>query len=94
MPLPNYLPLISQLCIHINNLSDDKLKYLINFIEKNNHLFISPIEALKFENNNIFIKIENQIIMINGVVDVGIFAIDKPQTVIIGGDSSYKLIES
>ena len=32
--------------------------------------------------------------MINGVVDVGIFAVDKPQTVIIGKDSSYKLMES
>ena len=40
------------------------------------------------------LKIENQILMINGVVDVGIFAIDRPQTVIIGKDSSYKLIES
>ena len=40
------------------------------------------------------LKIENQILMINGVVDVGIFAIDKPQTVIIGKDSSYKLMES
>ena len=40
------------------------------------------------------LKIENQILMINGVVDVGIFAVDKPQTVIIGKDSSYKLMES
>ena len=40
------------------------------------------------------LKIENQILMINGVVDVGIFAIDRPQTVIIGKDSSYKLMES
>ena len=40
------------------------------------------------------LKIENQILMINGVVDVGLFAIDKPQTVIIGKDSSYKLMES
>ena len=62
MPLPKYLPLISQLCIHINNLSDDKLKYLINFIELNNHLFISPIDALKFERNSIFYKFENKII--------------------------------
>ena len=62
MPLPKYLPLISQLCIHINNLSDDKLKYLINFIEKNNHLFISPIDALKFERNSIFYKFENKIL--------------------------------
>ena len=40
------------------------------------------------------LKIENQILMINGVVDVGIFAVDKPQTVIIGRESSYKLMES
>ena len=40
------------------------------------------------------LKIENQILSINGVVDVGIFAVDKPQTVIIGRDSSYKLMES
>ena len=62
MPLPKYLPLISQLCIHINNISDDKLKYLMSFIEKNNHLFISPIDALNFEKNNIFYKFENKII--------------------------------
>ena len=40
------------------------------------------------------LKIENQILLINGVVDVGIFAVDRPQTVIIGRDSSYKLMES
>ena len=40
------------------------------------------------------LKIENQILSINGVVDVGIFAVDKPRTVIIGRDSSYKLMES
>ena len=49
MPLPTYLPLISQLCIHINNISDEKLKFLISFIEENHHLFISPIDALKLE---------------------------------------------
>ena len=62
MPLPRYLPLISQLCIHINNLSDDKLKYLISFIEKNNNLFISPMDAVEFERNSIFSKFENKII--------------------------------
>ncbi len=62
MPLPTYLPLISQICIHINNLSDDKLRYLINFIEKNNHLFISPIEALEFERKSIYFRYENKII--------------------------------
>jgi len=62
MPLPKYLPLISQLCIHINNLSDEKLKYLIGFIEKNNHLFISPMDALKLEKNSIFYRLENKIL--------------------------------
>ena len=62
MPLPTFLPLISQLCIHINTLNDKDFKFLKSFIEKNHHLFISPIEALKFEKNNLFIKVENQII--------------------------------
>ena len=62
MPLPTFLPLISQLCIHINNLNDKKLNYLIDFIEKNNHLFISPLDALKFEKNNLFYRLESKII--------------------------------
>ena len=62
MPLPTFLPLISQLCIHINNLNNEELKYLINFIEKNNHLFISPLDALKFEKNNLLFRLENKII--------------------------------
>ena len=62
MPLPTCLPLISQLCIHINNISDEKLKYLISFIEENNHLFISPIDALKLEKKNLLSKLENKII--------------------------------
>lgn len=64
MPLPTNLPLISQLCIHVNTLNDAKLKYLIGFIEKNNHLFISPMDTLKFEKNNLYLKFENQIIEI------------------------------
>jgi len=62
MPLPKYLPLICQLCIHINTLNDAKLKYLESFIEKNNHLFLSPMDILKFEKNNLYLKFENQII--------------------------------
>ena len=62
MPLPKYLPLISQLCIHINSLSEEKFNFLVNFIEKNHHLFISPIDALKFEKNNLLFRIENIII--------------------------------
>lgn len=62
MPLPTYLPLISQLCIHVNTLNDKKLNYLINFIEKNNDLFISPNEVLKFEKNSFLSRLENKII--------------------------------
>jgi len=62
MPLPTWLPLISQLCIHINNLSDKKLNYLIDFIEKNNHLFLSPLDTLEFEKNNFFFRLEIKII--------------------------------
>ena len=58
MPLPTCLPLISQLCIHINTLSDEKLKFLISFIEKNHHLFISPIDALKLEKNNLCLNLK------------------------------------
>ena len=39
-------------------------------------------------------KIETEILSITGVVDVGIFAINKPQIVIVGENSSYRLIES
>ena len=62
MPLPTWLPLISQLCIHINNLSDKKLNYLIDFIEKNNHLFLSPLDTLEFERNNFVFRLEIKII--------------------------------
>lgn len=65
---------------------------------------ITQRESLSDSKNSLFdlhdlkildpLKIENQILLINGVVDVGIFAVDKPQTVIIGRDSSYKLMES
>lgn len=65
---------------------------------------ITQRESLSDSKNSLFdlhdlkildpLKIENQILLINGVVDVGIFAVDRPQTVIIGRDSSYKLMES
>ena len=62
MPLPTFLPLISQLCIHINTLNDEKLKFLISFIERNNHLFISPMDVLKFERNDLLFKFETKFI--------------------------------
>lgn len=62
MPLPTYLPLISQLCIHVNTLTEKKLNYLIGFIEKNSDLFISPMEVLNFENNSLISSYENKII--------------------------------
>ena len=71
---------------------------------KKNSKNISQRESLSDNKNFLYdlhglkilepLKIENKILMINGVVDVGIFAIDRPQTVIIGKDSSYKLMES
>lgn len=39
-PLPAFLPGISQLCIHINTISDKELNQLIDFVEKNNKKFI------------------------------------------------------
>lgn len=39
-------------------------------------------------------KIEKQILSIDGVVDVGIFSINKPSVVVAGLELGYKLIES
>tara|TARA_Y200000002_G_C22631655_1_gene642797 strand:+ start:497 stop:1156 length:660 start_codon:yes stop_codon:yes gene_type:complete len=38
--------------------------------------------------------LENDILSIKGVIDVGIFSVDKPQIVVVGKESSYRLIES
>ena len=39
-------------------------------------------------------KTEKNMLAIDGVIDVGIFSENKPQVVIVGDDSSYRLIES
>ena len=39
-------------------------------------------------------KIEKQILSIDGVVDVGIFSINKPSVVVVGLELGYRLIES
>ena len=39
-PLPEFIPGISQLCIHINTISNKELNYLKNFIEENHAKFI------------------------------------------------------
>ena len=39
-------------------------------------------------------KTEKDMLTINGVIDVGIFSENKPQIVIVGNESSYRLIES
>lgn len=44
-PLPIFLPGISQLCIHINTITDKEINNLIKFIEKNHNLFISLHET-------------------------------------------------
>ena len=63
------------------------------------------VRELKSDRNNTIIDIhhlvinnpdslEAEILSIEGVVDVGIFAVDRPNTVVVGQDSGYKLIES
>ena len=49
-PLPVWLPCLSQLCVHINTISDKELKQLILFIEKNHKYFIN-LNNLKVKNN-------------------------------------------
>ena len=49
-PLPSYVPGISQLCIHINTISDDELNQLIAFIDKNHEKFITLKEIIDFDN--------------------------------------------
>lgn len=67
-----------------NNISKRK-----NLSDSGNYLY--DIHNFKIENPN---KIEEQILSINGIVDVGIFSINKPSTVVVGLESTYKLIES
>lgn len=62
MPLPRNLPILSQLCIHINTLNQAKLEYLIKFIIRNNKYFISFQEALELERNSFLSKAENLIL--------------------------------
>ena len=72
------------------------LKQFSNNITKRENLsdsgnYLYDIHNFKIENPN---KIEEQILSINGIVDVGIFSINKPSTVVVGLESTYKLIES
>ena len=72
------------------------LKQFSNNISKRENLsdsgnYLYDIHNFKIENPN---KIEEQILAINGIVDVGIFSINKPSTVVVGLESTYKLIES
>tara|TARA_Y100000589_G_scaffold90353_1_gene84954 strand:+ start:3384 stop:4718 length:1335 start_codon:yes stop_codon:yes gene_type:complete len=49
-PLPSFLPILSQLCVHINTIPEKELNQLILFIEKNHNHFIK-LEDLKIKNN-------------------------------------------
>ena len=49
-PLPSYLPFLSQLCVHVNTISEEEINQLILFIEKNHKLFIK-LEDIKIKNN-------------------------------------------
>ena len=89
-------PLPIEIDLHQSDQALSELKkYSKNITQReslsDNKNFLYDLHGLKILEP---LKIENQILMINGVVDVGLFAIDKPQTVIIGKDSSYKLMES
>ncbi len=53
--------------------------------------YLYDIHNLKIENPN---EIEKQILAINGIVDIGIFSINKPTALVVGLESGYKLIES
>jgi ribose 5-phosphate isomerase A len=72
------------------------LKQFSNNISKRESLsdsgnYLYDIHDFKIENPN---RIEEQILSMNGIVDVGIFSINKPSTVVVGLESRYKLIES
>ena len=41
MPLPRFIPCVSQLCIHINTISDNEFKRLMIFVEDNHNDFIT-----------------------------------------------------
>ena len=59
-PLPCYLPILSQLCVHINTISEKELNQLILFIEKNHNYFIK-LEDLKIQ-NNVFTYFDRKVI--------------------------------
>ena len=61
-PLPVWLPCLSQLCVHINTISEKELNQLIYFIEKN-HKYFTNLEDLKVK-NNIFTLFERKFISI------------------------------
>ena len=52
-PLPKFLPGLSQLCVHINTISDKELKHLICFVHQNHRLFIS---VQNINSNGLFIS--------------------------------------
>ena len=53
--------------------------------------YLYDIHDFKIEDPNMS---EKQILSIDGVVDVGIFSINKPSVVVVGLELSYRLIES
>ena len=61
-PLPSFFPGLSQLCIHINTISDKELDILIDFIEKNNNKFITIDEINT--NDNLFNTLDRGFIFI------------------------------
>ena len=70
-------------------------KYSKNIVRRellsDNNNYIYDLHDFKIIDPN---KTETEILSITGVIDVGIFAINKPRIVIVGENSSYRLIES
>ena len=76
----------------LDNLSRKGSRYNLNLLRN------KKIRNYKFDIHNFKIaepqKTEKDMLTINGVIDVGIFSENKPQIVIVGNESSYRLIES
>ena len=53
-PLPKFIPGVSQLCIHINTISDYEIKKLKNFISINKSDFITLEESLNYKKYGLY----------------------------------------
>jgi len=61
-PLPIILPCLSQLCIHINTISEKDLNYLKLFIQNNYKRFVNIEEAIKLKTDKPLVNISRYIL--------------------------------